>query len=198
MTSIVSKQVSHDAPSSVSKIDVDLLDEKVAMVMGVTQCTKDEAVSVLFFHHGCVEQAVQTIMDQRQQPSIVEIGRVPMKDTKKKPALKRDPQETIILTLEAAKQNLERQVENLKKRTEDLKSRLQHVQKETEELPDYETEQKQFVKEFDRYRLSTIPVLCDTQTPAVSPTVFSTSPGFDCLNDSDDDDCLLNFSQLKV
>ena len=112
--------------------------------------------------------------------------------------MKRDPQETLILTLEEAKQNLETQVNTLKKRTEELKNRLQHIQKETEQLPDYETEQQQFVKEFDRFRLSTIPVLCDTQTPAVSPTVFSTSPGFDCLNDSDDEDCLLKFSHLKV
>lgn len=198
MTSIVSKHVSHDASSPVPKTDVDLMDEKVATVMGVTQCTKDEAVSVLFFHRGSIEETVQTIMDQRQQPSIVEIARVPLEDTKKKPALKRDPQETVILTLEEAKQNLEMQVDVLKKRTEDLKNRLQHVQRETEQLPDYETEQQQFAKEFDRFRLSTIPVLCDTQTPSASPTVFSTSPGFECLNDSDDDDCLLKFSQLKV
>jgi hypothetical protein len=193
MTSIVStKNVLHDASSPVPKTDVDLMDEKVATVMGVTQCTKDEAVSVLFFHRGSVEQTVQTIMDQRQQPSIVEIARFPLEqDTKKKPALKRDPQETLILTLET-------QVNTLKKRTEELKNRLQHIQTETDQLPDYETDQQQFVKEFDRFRLSTIPVLCDTQTPAVSPTVFSTSPGFDCLNDSDDEDCLLKFSHLKV
>lgn len=194
MTSVVSATVDNTA---YVEDDAPSMDQKVATVISVTQCTKDEAVSILFFHSGNVQSAVQTILDQRQQPTFVEIGRTtPVDDAKKVAERKKSPEEDRIEALEAAKKRLQEEVNRLKGRNEDFQNRLRNIQTETEGLPDPEEEKKKFLQVWERFRRSTIPVLCDVHTPSVSPDVFSPS-GFGCLADSDDE-ALLKFSSLEL